>query len=237
MPADQLNLDAFMTQAMEYENWDDPSDRVRRFFYEIGQTHPYAVRRVSEVMKWVQSGEYDRILRGEYRTPRRGPTDVREEAGDAIEFYAERFRAIFREIGDNVTNARHPGRRRRPSRSPTGSAPAAARRRRAADPRTARARRGPRLGLAGRRRVRRRARRRGVAGPAGATAATAAVDARSSGRTCARLRSSPWLRACPRRTPRPQPDAAPLPTCPRNASPPRLRLTPTQFAIYRYCIE
>jgi len=28
---------------------------------------------------------------------------VREEAGDAMEFYAERFRAIFKDIGDNVT--------------------------------------------------------------------------------------------------------------------------------------
>ena len=39
MHADKLNLDAFMTQAMEYESWDDPSDRARRFFNEIGQTH------------------------------------------------------------------------------------------------------------------------------------------------------------------------------------------------------
>ena len=102
MPADRLNLDAFMAQAMEYESWDDPSDRVTRFFNEIGQTHTYAVRRVSEVMKWVQSGEYDRIVRGEYRT-RDQEANVRDEAGDAMEFYAERFRAIFREIGDNVT--------------------------------------------------------------------------------------------------------------------------------------
>jgi Zn-dependent protease with chaperone function len=102
MSADQLNLDAFMTQAMEYEAWDDPSDRVRRFFAEINRTHPYAVRRVSEVMKWVQSGEYDRIQRGEYRT-RDQEANVREEAGDAVEFYAERFRAIFREMGENVT--------------------------------------------------------------------------------------------------------------------------------------
>lgn len=101
--ADQLDLDAFMAQAMEYESWEDSHDRVRRFFNEIGATHSYAVRRVSEVMKWVQSGEYDRIARGEYR--RRGDdTDVREEAGDAMEFYAERFRSLFREIGDNVTN-------------------------------------------------------------------------------------------------------------------------------------
>jgi Zn-dependent protease with chaperone function len=102
MPADELNLDAFMTQAMEYESWDDPSDRVRRFFNEIGRTHPYAVRRVSEVMKWVQHGEYDRIIRGEYRT-RDQQTDVRAEAGDAMEFYAERFRSFFREAGDNLT--------------------------------------------------------------------------------------------------------------------------------------
>jgi len=103
MPADKLDLDAFMAQAMEYEAWDDPSDRVRRFFNEIGQTHSYAVRRVSEVMKWVQSGEYDRIVRGEYRT-RDQEADVREEAGDAMEFYAERFRSFFREAGDNLTS-------------------------------------------------------------------------------------------------------------------------------------
>ena len=100
--ADKLNLDAFMTQAMEYEQWDDPSDRVRRFFYEIGQTHPLAVRRVREVMTWVQSGDYDRIQRGEYRT-RDQESNVREEAGDAVEFYAERFRRIFQEMGENIT--------------------------------------------------------------------------------------------------------------------------------------
>jgi len=102
MPADQLNLDAFMTQATEYESWDDPSDRARRFFNEIGQSHAYAVRRVSEVMRWVHAGEYDRIVRGEYRT-REQQADVREEASDAMEFYAERFRTFFREAGDNVT--------------------------------------------------------------------------------------------------------------------------------------
>jgi hypothetical protein len=103
MPVDRLDLDAFMAQAMEYETWDDPSDRVRRFFNEIGQTHTYAVRRVSEVMKWVQGGEYDRIVRGEYRT-RDQEADVREEAGDAMQFYAERFRTIFREAGDNLAS-------------------------------------------------------------------------------------------------------------------------------------
>jgi Zn-dependent protease with chaperone function len=100
--SDQLNLDAFLRQSMEYENWDDPHDRVRRFFYEIGITHPFAVRRTSEVMKWVQSGEYDRIIAGDY-IRRDDERHVREEAGDAMEFYAERFRRMFQEVGENVT--------------------------------------------------------------------------------------------------------------------------------------
>jgi Zn-dependent protease with chaperone function len=102
MPADDLELDAFMAQAAEYETWDEPSDRIRRFFQEVNQTHPYAVKRVSEILKWVQAGEYDRIIRGEYRR-RDQESDLRGEAGDAVDYYAERFRAIFREFGDNVT--------------------------------------------------------------------------------------------------------------------------------------
>jgi Zn-dependent protease with chaperone function len=103
MKAPELNLDAFLAQAREYEDWDDPSDRVRRFFYEINSTHPYPVRRVSEIMKWVQSGEYDRIQRGEYIKRGEEP-HVREEAGDARDFYAERFRTIFRDIGENISS-------------------------------------------------------------------------------------------------------------------------------------
>ncbi|MDQ6607973.1 MAG: M48 family metallopeptidase, partial [Actinomycetota bacterium] len=103
MPADTLNLDAFLAQAMEYQNWNDPSDRMRRFFNEVGNTHSNAVRRVSEVMAWVKTGEYDRIVRGEFRT-RDQPDNVREEAGDAVEFYTERFKAIFKETADNITN-------------------------------------------------------------------------------------------------------------------------------------
>jgi Zn-dependent protease with chaperone function len=104
LSADKLNLDAFMAQALEYEEWDDPSDRVRRFFYEIGLTHPLAVRRVREVLNWVQSGDYDRIQRGEYRTRDQDATaSARAEAGDAVEFYAERFRRIFQEMGENIT--------------------------------------------------------------------------------------------------------------------------------------
>jgi Zn-dependent protease with chaperone function len=100
----RLSLDAFVRQAAEYEEWEPGWDKLNRLRLELFQTHAYPVKRVNELMKWVRAGEYDRIVNGEYR--RRGePADARAEAGDAAEFYAERFRAIFREAGAGVAGA------------------------------------------------------------------------------------------------------------------------------------
>ena len=100
-PSARLNLDAFLRQASDYEEWESDWDRMRRFLIGLGLTHSFAVRRVRELTRWVQSGEYDRILRGEY--PRRGdPADARAEAGEAVEHYRQRFLAAFREAGESV---------------------------------------------------------------------------------------------------------------------------------------
>jgi Zn-dependent protease with chaperone function len=101
LPSSRLNVDAFMVQAGEYAQWDSAFDRMSRFFTELGLSHSYPVRRATEVQEWVRSGDYNRIVGGEY--PRRSdPVDARAEAGGAVEFYSERFRAIFRDAGDQV---------------------------------------------------------------------------------------------------------------------------------------
>jgi Zn-dependent protease with chaperone function len=99
----KLSLDAFVRQANEYVDWEPGWDKLTRFSRELGMTHPYPVRRVSELMKWVRSGDYDRIMSGEYRK-RGAKADPREEAGDAAEHYAEKFRTIFKETGEGVGN-------------------------------------------------------------------------------------------------------------------------------------
>jgi Zn-dependent protease with chaperone function len=100
----KLNLDEFINQAREYEDWDSGWDKLNRLMTEVNLTHAYPVRRVREVMTWVQSGEYDRIVGGEY--VRRGQEPgAREEASDAVEFYAERFRKGFKEAGDSIAGA------------------------------------------------------------------------------------------------------------------------------------
>jgi len=100
----KLSLDAFVRQAQEYEEWEPGWDKLGRFSRSLLTTHDYPVKRVSELMKWVRSGEYDRIMSGEYRK-RSDPVNPREEAGDAAEHYAEKFRALFREVGEGVNKS------------------------------------------------------------------------------------------------------------------------------------
>jgi Zn-dependent protease with chaperone function len=97
----RLNLNAFVRQAGEYEDWEPGWDKINRLRSELTLTHDYPVKRVSEIMKWVQSGEYDRIVKGEYRT-RDETVDARAEAGDAANYYTERFRAIIRDASEGV---------------------------------------------------------------------------------------------------------------------------------------
>jgi Zn-dependent protease with chaperone function len=100
----RMSLDAFVKQANEYVDWEPGWDKLRRFGRELTLTHPYPVRRVHELMVWVRSGDYDRVISGEY--VRRGSrADARQEAGEAADYYADKFRTIFKEAGEGVGKA------------------------------------------------------------------------------------------------------------------------------------
>jgi hypothetical protein len=62
------------------------------------------VKRTHELMAWVRSGEFDRIVgSGEY--PRRDePVDARADGGEAVSFYADRMRDAFRDAGESVSS-------------------------------------------------------------------------------------------------------------------------------------
>jgi Zn-dependent protease with chaperone function len=104
MPARKLNMDAFMRQASEYEDWDSGWDRINRLRAELALTHSYPVRRVKEIMTWMRSGEYDRILGGDFTT-RDQTTDARKAAGDAFDYYAQRFRGFLKDAGSGMDKA------------------------------------------------------------------------------------------------------------------------------------
>ena len=105
MPSKKLDVNEFMRQARDYEDWDSGWDKLARLRTELSLTHAYPVRRAREVMSWVQSGDFDRIMGGDYRRRDQEAASPRQEAGDAVEHYAERFRVVFREVGESVEKA------------------------------------------------------------------------------------------------------------------------------------
>ena len=101
---DELDLDLFMRQGMDYQEKGSGLERLTRLMLDLGVTHPLPVKRTHELMEWVRSGEFDRIVgSGEY--PRRGePVDARADSGEAVSFYSERIRDGFRDAGESINS-------------------------------------------------------------------------------------------------------------------------------------
>ena len=101
---EELDLDAFMRQGLDYKEKGGGLERLTRLMLDLGVTHPMPVKRTHELMAWVRSGDFDRIV-GAHEYPRRGdPVDARAEGGEAVSFYAERIRDAFRDAGESVNS-------------------------------------------------------------------------------------------------------------------------------------
>jgi Zn-dependent protease with chaperone function len=67
--ASRVDYEQFLVQARDFQkNYDERA--LDRFWADIitsGLSHPFPVWRVSEILKWTESGEYARLIRGEER--------------------------------------------------------------------------------------------------------------------------------------------------------------------------
>jgi hypothetical protein len=96
-----MSFDAFLKQVASYDDEDDLFSRHTRFWSELRLTHPITVRRVKELIEWVQSGEYERIRDGSY--PRRGhEPPPSAEFDSAVAHYRERFSRFLDLAAGNV---------------------------------------------------------------------------------------------------------------------------------------
>lgn len=60
---DEMDLNEFIKQAQEFKNYD--SDRLDKHYKDlltVDQTHPWTVIRSFELLKWVESGKYQKII-------------------------------------------------------------------------------------------------------------------------------------------------------------------------------
>jgi Zn-dependent protease with chaperone function len=103
----QMDLNAFLVQAKEYEAAGGALDRIFQILNTLDRTHPFNTLRAAELQRWIEAGHYDRILRGEYT--RRGPQATQrplgEDLNEAREHYTNEARAVASDVVDTVKRA------------------------------------------------------------------------------------------------------------------------------------
>ena len=103
----QMDLNAFLVQAREYEEGGGALDRIFQILNTLDRTHPFNTLRAAELQRWIEAGNYDRILRGEYT--RRGPEAERRpldrDMDEAREHYTKEAKAIVNDVVDTARRA------------------------------------------------------------------------------------------------------------------------------------
>jgi len=99
--SDEMDLDAFIAQAEEYREGGDVADQVYKVLNTVWTTHPFWVLRLSEIRSWIESGAYDRILRGEYTRQDEPDPAYQEDLRAAATAYSEDARDFM----DHMTGA------------------------------------------------------------------------------------------------------------------------------------
>ncbi|MGQ0703411.1 MAG: M48 family metallopeptidase [Gemmatimonadales bacterium] len=103
----QMALDPFIAQANEYLAANEGLDLVYKVVNTLALTHPMNTVRAAELQAWIASGEYDRILRGEY--VRRGAEAKARPLGEdfkqARAYYAGEARDAMSKVADAAKKA------------------------------------------------------------------------------------------------------------------------------------
>jgi Zn-dependent protease with chaperone function len=101
--AEDLNLDAFVAQGMDYEVTGSGLERLTKRMQDLNVTHPMPVRRVRMLLDWVREGDYDRMVRGDYLRRGEEPS-ARDEADAAGAFYADRVGSALQSAGSSIAD-------------------------------------------------------------------------------------------------------------------------------------
>src|SRR6266568_4708572 len=62
----EMDLDAFLQQAKEYEETGGAVDRVFKILNTLPQSHPFNTLRAAELERWIAAGTYEKVVGGEY---------------------------------------------------------------------------------------------------------------------------------------------------------------------------
>lgn len=108
----EMNIKAFIEQAREYEEGGDVVDSVIKLLNIVDRSHPFPVLRLAELQRWADSGEYQKILHGDYaRRSEDAATSIADEMLASARSYKERMEdsmdpltSFVRDVGSSVSN-------------------------------------------------------------------------------------------------------------------------------------
>lgn len=100
---DDLDATSFFAQGQEYDD-SDVRDSVLKLLLIENRSHPFAVVRASALRAWVDSGDYTRILAGDY--PRR-EDDAQAGVSDAAKAAARSYSETFKQSQDALGKLVH----------------------------------------------------------------------------------------------------------------------------------
>src|SRR5687767_10018335 len=103
---DPIDLDAFLAQAREYETMTGPWDKVWQFINTVFRTHPFATVRAGELQRWIESGDYEKILGGDYTRRGQEPPPLTQDYKEAGNYYGDVAREAANTVGEMVSRAR-----------------------------------------------------------------------------------------------------------------------------------
>ena len=102
---DPIDLDTFLIQARDYETMAGPWDKVWQFINTAFRTHPFATVRAGELQRWIESGDYEKIVRGEYQRRGEEPPPLSNDLKEAGDYYTDKAREAVNTVGDVMSRA------------------------------------------------------------------------------------------------------------------------------------
>ena len=102
---EESDLNEFLEQADEYRKGGDAADAVFKVLNLLGTTHPFHTLRAAELRDWVEAGDYDRILRGEYHRRGEPRTAYMDDLRAASQSYREDAKEVFDQMAEGARDA------------------------------------------------------------------------------------------------------------------------------------
>jgi Zn-dependent protease with chaperone function len=102
---EETDLNAFLAQADEYREEGDLADRVFKILNLLGTTHPFHTLRAAELRDWIESGAYDRILRGEYQRRGAERRAYADDLREATRSYQHDAKEVFDQMAEGARDA------------------------------------------------------------------------------------------------------------------------------------